>query len=349
MKKTILLSALLVAMPLSMMAQDDLYFVPTKKAVQEAKKDYYRQNGYDDYSYSGSTRSVDEYNRRGGSYYEDIPDSSDVIDFSGEMGVYPDSADMGGDYQLTRQMARWDGYTPTDAYWEGYDRGRSDEWAVSSWHSPWYYSSYYPWYDSYWYDPWYYGHYGWGLSWSWGWRYPYSYYSSWYYPGYYHHYGYYRPYYGGSAYTVRGHRYYRPGSRSSSTAAGRRTSGGGTTYSRGTFGRSSAGTTRGSFGSRSGNTVGTSSNTRSSSASSGSFGRSSGGTFGSRSSSSSSSSSARSSISSSSSSRSSSSGSFGRSSGGSFGGSSGGTRSGGGSFGGSSGGGRSGGGSFGRR
>ena len=56
-------------------------------------------------------------------------------------------------------MSRFEDYTPSDAYWAGYRDGR--------WTSPWYYSSYYPWYDS-WYDPWYYGSY-------WGWYSPYYY------------------------------------------------------------------------------------------------------------------------------------------------------------------------------
>jgi hypothetical protein len=194
MKKVFLFTALLVALPLTMHAQDDdMYFVPTKKNVDEFNSRRYGvpQSTY----YEGSSRSVDEYNRRaGGSSYEVIGnDSSDVIEFSGVQGAYPDSV---GDFQLTRQMARWDGYTPSDAYWEGYERGRSDEWRVSSWHSPWYYSSYYPWYDSYWYSPWYYS------SWHIGWHDPWYYRP--YYGGYYGYYGYYgwgRPYYYGGGHS----------------------------------------------------------------------------------------------------------------------------------------------------
>lgn len=191
MKKMILFTALLVALPLTMHAQDDdMYFVPTKKNVDEFNSRRYGmpQSTY----YEGSSRSVDEYNRRmGGSSYEVIGnDSSDVIDFSGVQGVYPDSV---GDFQLTRQMARWDGYTPTDAYWEGYERGRSDEWRMSTWHSPWYYTSYYPWYDTYWYSPWYYS------SWHIGWYDPWYYRP--YYGGYYGYYGWGGAYHGGRART----------------------------------------------------------------------------------------------------------------------------------------------------
>ena len=170
MKKLILISAVVGAFSLTAHAQDDMYFVPKKKEVAKERVAYDMPR---EVYYSGSDRDVDEYNRR----YQIVPGDStmgDVISFSGEEGVYPDSL---GDYNITRKMSRWDGYTPTDAYWQGYDQGRSDEWAASTWHSPWYYSSYYPWYDSYWYDPWYYG--------SWGWRY------SWYYDPWYYH----RPYY----------------------------------------------------------------------------------------------------------------------------------------------------------
>jgi len=120
MKKIILFAAVCM-MPLSMMAQDDdMYFVPSKKNVAKERARYER---YNEVYYSGSDRSVDDYNRRG-SYYEPIAgDSSmtDVINFSAVEGVYPDST---ADFQLTKKMARWDGYTPTDAYWEGYDQGR---------------------------------------------------------------------------------------------------------------------------------------------------------------------------------------------------------------------------------
>ena len=38
MKRTFILLALVAAMPLTMNAQDDMYFVPTKKNVEKAKK-----------------------------------------------------------------------------------------------------------------------------------------------------------------------------------------------------------------------------------------------------------------------------------------------------------------------
>ena len=151
--RNLILFAAICALPLSMQAQDDdMYFVPTKKNVAKERA---RWSMPADTYYSGSSRDIDEYNRQ--SFYEPLGADSlnDIINFSGEQGVYPDST---ADFQLTKKMARWEGYSPSEAYWEGYERGRSDEWRTSSWHSPWYYSSYYPWYDSYWYwnDPWYY-------------------------------------------------------------------------------------------------------------------------------------------------------------------------------------------------
>lgn len=185
MKKLVLLAVLLGAMPITMMAQDDLYFVPTKENVaKDAEKYGMPTKTY----YAGSSRSTDEYNRRAWSRVAPIDSAgNDIIDFTAERGVYPDSAySEETDYEYTRRMSRFDDYSPSEAYWEGYRDGR--------WMSPWYYGSYYGWYDPWYYDSWYYGgYYGyWG-----GWYSPY-YYSAWYSPWRYH-YGYwggwYRPYY----------------------------------------------------------------------------------------------------------------------------------------------------------
>ena len=184
---------ILGVMPMTMMAQDDdMYFVPSKSS-RPAPTYTSSRSVY----YSGSHRSVDEYNRRGGSYYQVLPTDSagnDIIDFIGGKGVYPDSTSV-EDFALTRQMTRYDGYEPSSSYWSGYYDGRRDSWG---WHSPWFYSSYYPWYDSYWYwhDPWYYGYYGWYGGWyspwhySYYWNRPYGWYGSYTYyssgPGYVH-------------------------------------------------------------------------------------------------------------------------------------------------------------------
>ncbi len=194
MKKLILFSLLIGAMPLSMMAQnDDLYFVPKKKTAVETMADNYGlpRETY----YSGSNRSVDDYNRRRSTYEPLDSASSDIIDFNGELGVYPDSLD---DYTLTRKMERFDDYRLSDnaAYWAGYQEGIYD----LMWHSPWYFRTYGwhgwydPWYYTTWYDPWYYG------SWRYGW------YDPWYYDSYYWGYPYYRygyAYWGGGARNLR--------------------------------------------------------------------------------------------------------------------------------------------------
>lgn len=198
MKKLLLISMFAGMLPLSLVAQDDdLYFVPKKKSVERVTEtDKYGMPK--DVYYSGSSRSIDEYNRRVTSYYEPIVSDStvsDTISFSAEVGVYPNDSISGEDYQLTRDMSRFDDYQLSDnaAFWAGYEAGRYD-WA---WHSPWYYSRYG------WYDPWYYGLYGWYSPWyysRYGWYDPW--YSSWYSPWYSYWYNpwrydawYYGPYY----------------------------------------------------------------------------------------------------------------------------------------------------------
>ena len=61
MRKPLILSALAAMLSLAMNAQDDMYFVPTKKNVEKTKSDYGMPK---DTYYSGSKRSIDEYNRR---------------------------------------------------------------------------------------------------------------------------------------------------------------------------------------------------------------------------------------------------------------------------------------------
>ena len=156
MKKLLLISMLIGAMPLALMAQDDdLYFVPKKKKMIEETTERY------------AAQKSDAVN-------------NDVIDFTPEQGVYPDSLEE--DFKITKRMSRFDDYVLADsaAFWAGYEAGR-DSWG---WHSPFYYSRYgwyYPWYDPWydpwynpyyytrwrygWYDPWYYGYAGWGWSW----------------------------------------------------------------------------------------------------------------------------------------------------------------------------------------
>ncbi len=181
MKKWILLAATFV-LSVSMMAQDDdMYFVPTKKAMEKEKQVYgLPRNTY----YSGSKRSVDDYNGRVRELHiGNDSTKSDVIDFT-QGGVYSPE-EYAQDYEYTRRMSRFDDYTPSEAYWEGYnDASRNSTTLHIS-------TGLYPWYDTWydpWYDPWYYGYYR-----PWGWYgYRYSYYHPWGYYGYYS-----RPWYGG--------------------------------------------------------------------------------------------------------------------------------------------------------
>ncbi len=210
MKKFFLISILFGVMPLSMVAQtDDLYFVPKKKVKKATVENTVpEQETY----YSGSNRTVEEYNRLESKYEVLDGDStkSDIIDFSAEKGVYPDSLKLDSlnseDFELTKKLQRFDDYDIADnvAFWAGYEKGRNDY----MWHSPWYYRTY-GWYGG-WYDPWYYGrgwyysgwygwydpwydpwfdpwYYGWYSPWHYSWHSPYYYgYYSWHYPRYYY-------------------------------------------------------------------------------------------------------------------------------------------------------------------
>lgn len=185
MKKFFLVSILMGVLPLSMVAQDDdLYFVPKKKSAKTITSRMPKEAYY-----SGSNRSVDEYNRRP-STYEVIGNDTinDIIEFSGVQGVYPDSIES-EDFALTKKMERFEDYnlSANAAFWAGYNAGLND-WG---WHSPWYFSRYY-------YDPWYY------KNW-YGWYDPYylGYYANWYYPWYSWYggwYGWAAPYYYGYGY-----------------------------------------------------------------------------------------------------------------------------------------------------
>ena len=267
MKKWMLLTIMLGAMSLTGHAQDDdMYFVPTKANVAKQKASYgMPQDTY----WSGSSRSVADYNHRGSSYEVLPADTGDVISFAGVQGVYPDSV---SDFALTRQMQRWDGYEPSQEYWDGYNEGRRDSWSSwYGWHSPWYYNSFYPWYDYGWYDPWYRGWYdpwygGWYDPWyrhsGWGWGYTWAYRPYWYhgwYGGGYHGGGWHGGHNGN--YTNRGF------ARSSGNNGVVSRDGRSHTYSHGSFSgsRTARGNTRGTYGN----------STRSTASSSGSYGSSS--------------------------------------------------------------------------
>ena len=225
MKKWILLAAV-CSLPLLMMAQDDdMYFVPTKENVAKEAESYgMPKNTY----YSGSNRSVDDYNGRLSSSVTRIDSVGNEVETE--------------DYQYTRQLSRFDDYTPSQAYWEGYRDGRwASPWYYgrygwySTWYDPWYASWYDPWYNS-WYDPWYYG---WSSPWRYGW------YGSLYRPwGYYGYYGWYPPVYhvgGHGHYTTAHDRFHANRNVKSSSSFGNG------------FGRASGGSNRGGFGTRTNN------------------------------------------------------------------------------------------------
>lgn len=205
MKKWLVLSVFMAALPLTMMAQDDdLYFNPKQEAkkaaeerVQKAKllaAQRARQDSIYALYWSGSDRNVDEYNRGGKllSHYHNIGADSlgnDIISFRVGKGVAPDSIyddeafaekymrGMGDDFDCTRDLSRWDGfYDPW--FYSYYGCGpyywRSSYWR---WHNPWRYGYYAGWYDPWfdpWFDPWYYGYAGWygGPWYGWGGYYP---------------------------------------------------------------------------------------------------------------------------------------------------------------------------------
>ncbi len=223
MRKSVLLTILMAAVPLVSMAQDDdLYFNPKQEAKKEAAlreqraQAYARQRARRDSIYSlywsGSPRSVDDYNRNGRifSQYQNISTDSlgnDIITFRLDKGVKPDSIyddaafaqkyikQDDDDFEYTRGLSRWDGYYDPwfyDYYGIGPYYWSSRYWR---WHNPWrygYYSGWYdPWYDPF-YDPWYYGYAGW--------------YGGWYDPWYGGWGGYYRPWHwGGPAVVHVGH------------------------------------------------------------------------------------------------------------------------------------------------
>ena len=177
-----LLAVLMAAtMPFTAMAQDDdLYFNPKKEAKKQAEHRAQLQRAYAEQKarrdsiyalyWSGSNRSVDEYNRGGRflSHYENVGTDSlgnDIIQFHVGKGVAPDSiyddayfaqkyADPEEDFSRTREMSRWDGYYDPwfyDYYGYGPYYWRSRMWG---WRNPWRYGYYAGWYDP-WFDPWY--------------------------------------------------------------------------------------------------------------------------------------------------------------------------------------------------
>lgn len=154
-------------------AQDDIYFTPTKKDKKEVRQ--YQPP----VRHHGCNRDIDEYNRRGNfrSHYNVIGSDStanDIIDFAA--GSPSDSAQYYGDsryddddnYAYSRRMSRFDDYYWRDPfYWDTW-YGSPYWYGSAYWYgSPYWYARYGwgwydPWYYGGWYRPYYYGYYGWG-------------------------------------------------------------------------------------------------------------------------------------------------------------------------------------------
>ena len=178
MARHFILSALLLSFALNAAAQDDdMYFTPKKSSTPRTTERTQRSEvtspydyeegvevGGDTYSYSGSIRDVDEYNRR--------KRPSDTYSYSGEeYNTQQDSILVSReDYENSMKMKRFDGYNNITLV-------VNDPW----YYDPWYYDSFYwgtrwyaPWHYTY-YDPWHYswGWYGyWGGYHNWGFGYP---------------------------------------------------------------------------------------------------------------------------------------------------------------------------------
>ncbi len=191
MKTKLLFTALCIALPLSMMAQDDddMYFVPKKKDKKERKSEEAKAERPDFVRYEeavtdaepapdyhvGALRSDDEYNRRGrygGSNYGEVRVGNDTVYVVEEEPQAPKVTEE-DDYACSGRLVRFYGGVLSPFYWDYYyDWAFYDPWFYSPWHvgfhygpygwyggwyGPWYHHG---WYDP-WYDPWYHGCWGW--------------------------------------------------------------------------------------------------------------------------------------------------------------------------------------------
>lgn len=192
-KRPLFLALMSVPMAFVMMAQglyDDIYYDPKKDTGKKTEQKA-RPSGGDTYvnvypaadtyivTNGSSTRSVDEYNRRG---IFAIPDSTAAV---------TDSVPA-EDFQYTRRIEQFD--NPNIVIGSG-DQALMDLYysdpvdvniivntpAYAGWYSPWYSAWYDPWFS--WNYPYYWGASYWGPSWSWGWGYP-GYGWGWGYPSY---------------------------------------------------------------------------------------------------------------------------------------------------------------------
>ncbi|MBQ1796953.1 MAG: hypothetical protein IIZ88_04215, partial [Prevotella sp.] len=187
--------ALLSVCALSVSAQDDdmyidvtakpqpvtTYSIPRTQPVR--RQVIITEEPFSPDDYCGSTRSVDEYNRRGAYRRSYSPSDStkagtgsDIVmldSMKGGSATYRDSLQRAErhhetqDYDCYDRMRRFDGYRNYTVV------VLDDPWYYNSWYSwydPWYDPWYWSWYDPWWYGGWYSGWYGyWGPSWRVGW------------------------------------------------------------------------------------------------------------------------------------------------------------------------------------
>ena len=215
MNRFFLITSVMALFASTAFAQDDMYFTPRKKTAEEKAKEakmkemreaYVRNHVLDNTFYIGSSRDIDEYNRRGKAAGTNASaEGNDVIDFQTGTGEYPDTLAMD-----TMMLAQYnDSLALLNGEFEAKERSRfndyndyaydADDFIYSrrlhgfydyygpywgpwrhTYYDPWYYGYYDPFYDP-WYDPWYYGYgyygyAGWYDPWYYGsWRYPYYY------------------------------------------------------------------------------------------------------------------------------------------------------------------------------
>lgn len=145
--KKFIISLLSVFMMTPLMAQDDMYFVPTKKNIEKELGEY---DAVENGDFNGSSRSIDEYNRYGSFIVPVDSVGNDIIVFDGQRGVYPDSTaidslllEHDSDFRFAQRMEHIDDYI-SNAYYSGYSDGYRDSWLYSSmWYDPWYYDRWY--------------------------------------------------------------------------------------------------------------------------------------------------------------------------------------------------------------
>lgn len=200
MNKNIILLFLATIITTMVCAQDDMYFVPTKKEkAPKPKKEVSNVPFAGNTYFIGMNVSDDEYNRRGkklkSGYYQvgdsivfsDDSIASDIISFTPvtDSNVAKKERDTmyvfvaePEDYRYSRYLSLWD-----DFYFNRWFYGpawRYVWYPGGPWYDPWFG----PWYNP-WYDPWFYDYYAWGPYW-YPWHYGPYYRNYWYDPYPYH-------------------------------------------------------------------------------------------------------------------------------------------------------------------